>query len=280
MAQPSLKRQLAGTLIGLIVIVAAFLATRSLRTVTVDSGMKMTMGTFARILAVARTEKQADIAMAAAFEKIYEIDEIMSDYDPDSELSRVNRDAFDGPVKVSDELFEVLTAAVEYSKLSDGAFDVTIGPVIQLWRKAKDQGAAPTKAQIELARQSVGYQHLILDETNQTVRFTKPGMFLDLGGIAKGYAIDQAVAILKDAGLPGGMVDIGGDLRCFGAPAEHKTHWFIGLQDPDAADGQAGTLLTLIMDDRAVATSGDYCRYVVIDGQKHSHIISPQTADP
>jgi thiamine biosynthesis lipoprotein len=246
------------------------------RSVSVDSGYRMTMGTFARVVAVAKNPQQADNAVAAAFEAIEAVNRTMSDYDPNSLLSQVNREAFEQPVKVDADLFEVLTAAQLYSCTSDGAFDVTIGPVIQLWRTAKDENTVPTQEAIAKAKEAVGYENLVLDAEDKTVKFAKKGMFIDLGGIAKGYAIDKAIEILQDAGLKGGMVDIGGDLRCFGTPADSKRHWLIGLQDPQ---NEEEILMTLNMDDRAVATSGDYRRFVVIGEKKHSHIVNPATAD-
>jgi thiamine biosynthesis lipoprotein len=247
------------------------------RTVTVDGGFRITMGTFARIMVVAENQQQADKAINAAFDEIFHIDELMSDYDPNSQLSQINQHGFDQPVSVDAELFEVLTAAKLYSCLSDGAFDITIGPVVQLWRKANEDSAVPTAEALQKAKECVGYQNLILDAEKQTVRFAKEGMFLDLGGIAKGYAIDTAIEILQAAGIEGAMVDIGGDLRCFGIPVNGKKHWLIGLQDPTVDDEKI--LLTLNMDDRAVATSGDYRRFVMIEGQKHSHIVNPAIAD-
>jgi len=246
------------------------------RTITIDGGFRMTMGTVARIMVVAENQQQAHRAINAAFDEIFHTEELMSDYDPNSQLSKVNRLAFEQPVLVDAELFEVLTAAMLYSSLSDGAFDITIGPVVQLWRKAKEDNAAPAADALQKAKERVGYKKLILNAENTTVRFAKEGMLLDLGGIAKGYAIDKAIEILQDAGVKGAMVDVGGDLRCFGTPANGKKHWLIGLQDP-AEDGNI--LLTLNMDDRAVATSGDYRRFVIIDEQKHSHIVNPTTAD-
>ena len=236
----------------------------------------MTMGTIARIVVTAENPNQANKAINAAVDKIFHIEELMSDYDPESQLSKVNQQAFDQPVPVDTELFEVFAAGKLYSCLSDGAFDITIGPVVQLWRKAKEDNAAPNADALQKAKECVGYKNLILDAEKQTVRFAKDGMFLDLGGIAKGYAIDKAIEILKAAGAKGAMVDIGGDLRCFGTPANGAEHWLIGLQDPV---NEENILLTLNMDDRAVATSGDYRRFVIIDDQKHSHIINPVTAD-
>lgn len=249
------------------------------RGITVDGGFRITMGTVGHILAVARNQPQADAAIDAAFDRIYHIDKIMSDYDPNSQLSLVNREAFDHPVPVDTELFEVLTAAKLYSCMSGGAFDVTVGPEVQLWRKAKENGAEPSPEALAKAKEAVGYENLILDAENRTVRFAKQGMFLDLGGIAKGYAIDKAIEALQAAGLKGAMVDIGGDLRCFGTPPDGKSHWLIGLKDPQIPEDYNVIIMKLNIDDMAVATSGDYQRFVMIDEQKHSHIINPATAD-
>lgn len=245
-------------------------------TITVDGGFRMTMGTIARIVVTAENTQQAYQAIDAAFDKIFQIEELMSDYDPDSQLSKVNQSGFEKPVPVDTELFEVLSTAKAYSCLSNGAFDITIGPVVQLWRIAKENETAPDPKALIQAKEAVGYKNLILDPEKKTVQFAKQGMFLDLGGIAKGYAIDKAIQILRDANIKGAMVDIGGDLRCFGIPANDKQHWLIGIQDP-AKEGNV--LLTLKMDDMAVATSGDYRRFVMIEDQKHSHIIDPVTAD-
>lgn len=244
--------------------------------VSVDGGFRLTMGTVARIVVTAKDETRANQAINAATDEIFQIERVMSDYDPNSQLSQVNREAFEHPVEVDADLFEVLTAAKLYSCMSDGAFDVTIGPVVQLWRKAKENNTAPSADALQKAKDAVGYENLILNAENRTVQFAKEGMFLDLGGIAKGYAIDKAIKILQFAGVKGAMVDIGGDLRCFGTPTDGKPHWLIGLQDPN---NEGKILLKLNMDDMAVATSGDYRRFVMIDDEKHSHIINPKTAD-
>jgi len=246
------------------------------RTVGLDSGYRQVMGTFTRVLAVASDKNTAEIAIEAAMTAIEHVDTLMSDWDPNSQLSAVNRRAFSEPVAVDDDLFEVISAAVEYSKLSDGAFDITIAPVVLLWRQAKQTGIAPTDEQVAAARSKVGYKNLLLDGQAKTVQFAVEGMALDLGGIAKGYAVDRATAAMRQAGATGGMVSVGGEVFCFGTPAGQKPHWFIGLQDP--ADEEA-ILLRLKLDGRAVSTSGDYRRFVVINGQKHNHIVNPATAE-
>lgn len=266
----------------IIVIIAVILAALAIRIVShpsevsLDSDPRMVMGTFARVIVVAADKKTATAAIEAALEEFDRVDSMMSSYKPDSQLSAVNRDAFAGPVEVDSRLFEVLGSAAEYSRKSAGAFDITIGPLIDIWRKTADSGQKPTEADIAEAKSKVGFEKLILNDENMTVRFAVEGMRLDLGGIAKGYAIDLAVEAARRAGATGAMVDVGGDIRCFGKPAGEKEKWIIGLQDPDA-DGKI--LLKLEMNDTAVATSGHYRRFVLIDGEKHSHIINPSTGN-
>lgn len=239
---------------------------------TAKSPSRKVMGTFARCVSVAKNKKSAEAANQAAFDKLVEVDEMMSDFLTDSQLSKVNREAFAAPVKVSDELLTVLSKALEYSRLSDGAFDITIGPVVDLWHKAELINIKPTEEDIAAAKAKVGFEKLIIDAENKTVRFAVEGMRLDLGAIAKGYAIDRAVEAMKAAGATGGMIDVGGDIRCFGKP-EKKDKWAIGLQDPDA---DSGLLMIIELENNAVATSGDYQRFVLLDGEKFSHIMTPK----
>ena len=276
MRQVSSKLLVFFTSFGVCILALAFWQARQPQIATVDSGYRQVMGTVAHILAVSEDENRAHEAIAAAFEAMDRVDELMNDYDPNSMLSQLSLTAVNGPVPVDEQIFTVLAAAKQYSELSEGAFDVTIGPVVKLWRKAKIDEKAPSQAELAAAKDLVGYQNMRLDAEAKTVRFTQPGMSLDVGGIAKGFAIDKAIEALQQAGLAGGMVDIGGDLRCFGMPANKAKHWLIGLQDPKSPED---IVMVLNMDDRAVATSGDYQRFVVIDGQKHSHIKDPKTAD-
>lgn len=239
---------------------------------TDESPSRIVMGTFARSIAVAADKNTAKTANKTAFEKLVEIDEMMSDYLDDSELSIVNKQAFDNPIKVSDELFGVLEKAIEYSRISGGAFDVTIGPVVDLWHKAGEKKVKPTDEEIAAAKTKVGYDKLILDKEKKTVRFTVEGMRLDLGAIAKGYGIDKTAETMQAAGATGGMVDVGGDIQCFGKPAK-KDKWAIGLQNPKEGED---FLKVIELGDNGVATSGDYLRFVVLDGEKFSHIMAPK----
>jgi thiamine biosynthesis lipoprotein len=269
---------LAAVMLALIMFFAPY-RQRS-RVVELDSGHRIIMGTFARVLAVAEDSACATETVEAAFQQLRRIDQLMSDYNDASEISLLNRDAFKKEIPVSSETFEVLQRAIEFSRLSDGAFDITIGPLSTLWREAAEANSVPDSGELIEARTRVGYEKLILDPHKKTVRFAVEGMKLDLGGIAKGYGIDKAVEIMQTKGCLGGMVDIGGDIRCFGRPPKGRKSWLIGLQDPQQTDqlfDTARPLLVLKLSDMAIATSGDYRRFALIDGQKFSHIIDTKT---
>jgi thiamine biosynthesis lipoprotein len=245
-----------------------------------DSGYRVIMGTFARVVVLAASEQAARQCAQAAFDRQRRIDELMSYHNADSELNRVNRRAFGEPVQVGADTFEVLRRAKAFSELSGGAFDVTIGALGDLWRRAGDANQPPTDAEIAAAQSKTGYEKLRLDPDARTVRFAVEGMKLDLGGIAKGYAIDKSVEAMKQGGAVGGMVDIGGDVLCFGAPPPGKESWAVGLQDPTVApDDLAANKLLLILKvtDAAVTTSGDYRRFTEVQGERQSHIMDRES---
>jgi FAD:protein FMN transferase len=245
-----------------------------------NSGLQLVMGTFARVLVVADDSRAAQKCIDAALAEIHKVDNLMSDYKSDSDIGRANAEAAEKPVQVSASTYEVLQRSVGFSKLTGGAFDVTVGPLVELFRTAEKDHIAPTPEQIAQAKTKVGFEKLTLDDRNRTVRFGVKGMRLDLGGIAKGYGIDKAIEATQRCGAIGALVDVGGDIRCFGTPPKGKDHWIIGVQDPNAATespGQGGVLLRLKVNNVAVATSGDYQQFVVIKGKKYSHIINRKT---
>lgn len=245
-----------------------------------DSGMHEVMGTFARVVAVAADSNTARNCIEAAFAEIERVDRLMSKYKSDSEISELNRDGFSWAVKVSKSTYEVLQRSIEFGKLSGGAFDVTVGPLVDLWHSAEEANSLPADAEIEEVRSKVGCDKLILDANEGSIRFAVEGMRVDLGGIAKGYAIDKAVEAMRKGGAAGGMVVIGGEIQCFGLPPGGQKNWRIGLQDPERAkDGfDAGTpLLVLRLTNAAVATSGHYRRFVTIGGKRYSHIVDPES---
>jgi len=247
--------------------------------VDVDSGRRLVMGTFAHVIAVAADSNTANKCIKAALGEIDRIEDLMSDYKSDSEIGVLNREGFGRAVTVSESTYEVLQRGVEFGRISDGAFDITIGPLVDLWHSAGEAGSVPSEAELADVKSKVGYDKLIFDADEKSVRFAADGMRVDLGGIAKGYGIDKAIEAMQKEGAAGGMVDIGGDIRCFGLPPAGQNKWRIGLQDSRAVKEETNgrILMVLGLGDAAVATSGDYRRFVVIDGKKYSHIIDAKT---
>jgi thiamine biosynthesis lipoprotein len=232
------------------------------------------MGTLFRVILYAPDEATARKASRAAFDRIAALDDRLTDYEPDSELMRLCGRAGDGPVPVSDELFFVLSRAQEVSRLSGGAFDVTVGPVVRLWRHARRTGQMPDPDKLARARALVGYWNIDLDARGRTVRLAIAGMLLDLGGIAKGYAADEALAVLRRHGITRALVAAGGDIAVSGAPPG-VLGWKIAIAPLTEAEGASGPWLWLV--DGAVSTSGDAEQYVEIGGKRYSHIIDPRT---
>jgi thiamine biosynthesis lipoprotein len=267
-------------LVCLLLVAISFLSCAGKDPADADSGHQLVMGTFAHIIAVAEDTGTAKKCVQAALEEIHKVDNLMSDYKSDSEISQVNREAGERAVKVSESTYEVLQRSIEFSKMTDGAFDVTVGPLVALFRQAKENKVAPSEQQIALAKSKVGFEKLKLYNEDKTVQFSDKGMLLDLGSIAKGYAIDKAIEAAQSCGAIGAMVDIGGDVRCFGLPPKGKDHWLIGLQDPNSAIegiGGGGLMLVLKVTNAAVATSGDYQQFVLIEGKRYSHIMNRTT---
>jgi len=233
------------------------------------------MGTTFRIIMYTTDSLEAANAAQLAFGAIDTLNATMSDYSLESELSRLSATSgTDTWVKVSNDLWEVLKLAKAYGEQTQGAFDPTIGPLVQLWRRARRKNILPDTSQINEAQQAVGCQHIHMDSANQQVKLVKPDMRLDLGGIAKGYAVDRALMRLKDKGISSALVDGGGDIA-IGDPPPHLEGWDIGLEMVDR-EGQLGRF-TMQVSHCAVATSGDTYRSVEIDGITYSHIIDPKT---
>jgi thiamine biosynthesis lipoprotein len=232
------------------------------------------MGTQFKIILYADDEQQARAASKAAFSRIAELNLIMSDYDPASELMRLCARSGGEPVPVSKELFFVLTKAEEASRLSDGAFDVTVGPATRLWRQSRRTQRLPDPEKLAAARAVIGWQNVKLDAKERTVQLLKKGMQLDLGGIAKGYAADEAQVVLKKHGITRALVAAGGDIVVSDPPPDRKG-WDIVIQPLDEEETKQPRHLSLA--NAAVSTSGDANQFVVIDGKRYSHILDPRT---
>ena len=232
---------------------------------------KVLMGVECRIVLYARDVATAKRACTAAFDRIAQLDAIMSDYRPDSELMQLCAKAHEAPVKVSEDLFVVLKTALEIAKASGGAFDITVGPFVALWRRARQTKQLPTEAELVAAKEKVGWQKVQLDLKERTVRLLVAGMRLDLGGIAKGYAGDCALAVLRRFGITQAMVEFGGDI-VLGDPPPKRKGWRIALPD---AMGKPQKVLELKK--CAVSTSGATEQFVEINGQRYAHIVDPRT---
>ncbi len=212
----------------------------------------------------------AATAIDAVIAEMHRIDELMSVYKPESQLSRVNRDAAKAPVKVDPELSRLIARALEFSEMSGGAFDITYASVGYLY-DYRDR-RHPTEAQIEAALPAVNWRHVVVDPAASTVSFLKPGVRIDLGGIAKGHAVDTSIAILRARGIRNATVTAGGDSRMLGD--RHGRPWFVGIRHPDDRNR---LIARIPLEDSAISTSGDYERFFDEDGVRYHHIIDPKT---
>ena len=232
------------------------------------------MGTQFRIVLYARDAGTAARASAAAFERIARLDATMSDYRETSELMMACKRAAHDWVGVSRDLFRVLALSERVARQSAGAFDVTVGPVVRLWRRARRMNELPDAKKLAAARRLVGYRRLRLDARRQAMRLDKAGMLIDLGGIAKGYAADAALAALKDYGVRSALVAAGGDIVTGDAPPDSRG-WTVAVRGLGSTD--EAKLVHLRLANAAVSTSGDAEQFVEINGVRYSHIVDPRT---
>lgn len=233
------------------------------------------MGLSFRIVLYADSPERAKRAADAAFARIQQLNDILSDYDSDSELSRLSMSSGQGRVvPVSADLWRVLEASQKMSARSGGAFDITVGPVVNLWRKARREKKLPDPERLAAARALVGYQNLRLDPRGRTARLEVAGMRLDLGAIAKGYAVDEALKVLRTNGVTRALVAGGGDMAA-GDPPPGQKGWRIELAPLDVANPSATEFVWLARG--GLATSGDLFQRLEIDGKRYSHIVDPHT---
>lgn len=229
------------------------------------------MGVQARVVVYAPTREIAEAGAKAAFDRIAALEQVMSDYRPDSELSRFNAASGKPAAKISPDLWRVLDVSRSIAVLTEGAFDPTIGPFVRLWREAKKTGTLPATGSLLDAKDRVGYTRLELDRSQRSARLAHPGMALDLGGIGKGDAVHEAVQELKRRGLSSCLVSLAGDIAAGDAPPE-KRGWSIAV-DTGCPEGRA----TILLSNQSCSTSGDVEQSITIDGVRYSHIIDPAT---
>ena len=231
------------------------------------------MGTLFRLQLYAGSEAEAKKAADAGFARVKQLNAILSDYQNDTELMKLCAKAGTGPVVVSPELLTVLKASVVWSQRSGGQFDVTCGPLIQLWRRSRRTREMPKENSIREAQALIGYQSMMIDDARGTVELKKPKMRLDLGGIAKGYVADEVLKVLKAHGITSACVAAGGDITVSERPPGSEG-WVVGIS---ALDQNGQPPVKLLLENQAVSTAGDLEQYVEIEGKRYSHIVDLQT---
>jgi thiamine biosynthesis lipoprotein len=235
---------------------------------------RILMGTYVEIT-LTGDEDTARKTAHRVFQELKRVERVTSFHER-SDLTQLNRKADNGAVPVSEELFDLIKEAVRYAKQTDGAFDPTVGALSSLWRFSAGEPVLPTAQQVKKALETVGWRSLELNEESHKVKIEKQGMTVDLGAIAKGYALDRAGEIVRGSGAPGGLVNAGGDVLVVGGKAP-GIPWKIGVQDP--RDPQ-GLIAVAELTDCAVVTSGDYERFFERDGTRYHHILDPRTGYP
>ena len=232
------------------------------------------MGTLVDITVFEKDENKAELAIQNAFNEIQRLEGLMSTHIPGSEVSKINQAAGVQSVPVSPEVFEVIERALYWARKTDGALDISVGPVQELWKFDIDHPSPPDKTAIEQKLSKVGHDKIHLE--NQTVFLAEKGMQLHLGAIAKGYAVDQAAKTLQKNNIHHAFINAGGDLKTLGSRPDKKD-WKIGLQHPRKPES---ILASFSLSGKAVATSGDYQKYFNQEGTRYHHILNPKTGYP
>lgn len=237
------------------------------------------MGSVYTIVAYGEDRSRMLATVDEAFEEVRRIDRMLSNYRADSELSRVNRDAAAAPVKVTDELFGLLSTCMSYSEKSEGAFDITVGPLMKIWGFYKGSGRLPHRAEIRGILGRVGYQKVQLDPAARTVKFTREGMGFDPGGIGKGYAVDRMVNILRTSGsIKAALVSAGqSSIYAMGVPPNDPEGWKISIRHPRNLSKEVAVVF---LKDTSMSTSGTSEKFFRAEGKLYSHIMDPRTGYP
>ncbi len=235
------------------------------------------MGTVFTVVAYGSNSAYLGEVVEEAFQEIDRLDEEMSNYKPQSELSAINREAYRQKVIVNPELFKLLEDSFRYSKESGGAFDITVGPLMKSWGFFRGQGRLPSSSELAQVLKRIGYQHVTLDAATRTIRFDQPGIEIDLGAIAKGYAVDRVVKILGADGIKRALVSSGtSSIYALGSPPD-EDGWKVSVRDPLNRKKAA---CVLRLQNLALSVSGDYEKFFKLGGKTYAHIMDPHTGMP
>jgi thiamine biosynthesis lipoprotein len=235
----------------------------------------MHMGTLVSITAVASDREVGRKAIQAGFDEIKRLEQLLSTWIASSELSHVNAEAGRHPVRVSRETFEIVAKSIEIARLTDGGFNIAVGPAVELWSVTERQ-RVPTHEELAQVRELVDWTDIQLNQDEQTISLPRRGMRIDVGGIGKGYAADRAASEMKRAGAQGGVVALSGDIKTFGA-LPNTDGFPVGLKHPR----EEGAVIAVIdLKDEAISTAGDYERFFERDGIRYHHILDPKTLQP
>lgn len=235
------------------------------------------MGSTYTVVAYGEDRLKLETAVEAAFDEVRRLDNLLSNYKPNSEWSLINREAARHPVRVSAEVFELISACLDYSRVSEGAFDITVGPLVRAWGFYKGSGRLPHRAEIRAALAVTGYRNIVLDKENRTVRFAKTGVEIDPGGIGKGYAVDRVVELLKEMGVGSALVSAGGSsMYGLGAPPG-QDGWKAKIRHPRRPEE---TVAEVVLRDSSMSTSGTSEKFFISGGKRYSHIFDPRSGYP
>lgn len=234
------------------------------------------MGSNFDITVVADSQEEADIYIDLAVEEILRIENLISSWKSTSQTSEINRNAGIKPVKVDDELFQLIQRSKDISKITDGAFDISFAAIDHVWVFNGKETEMPSRDEISSSVEAIGYQHIVLDEANSTVYLIKKGMKIGFGAIGKGYAADKAKQLLIEKGVIGGIINASGDMNTWGIQPNGNA-WKVAITNPMDKSKSYGLF---DLENQAVVTSGNYEKYTLINGERYSHIIDPRTGMP
>jgi thiamine biosynthesis lipoprotein len=235
------------------------------------------MGSTYSVVIYDEDRERMETAAEKAFDEVRRLDNLLSNYKPDSAWSQINQYAAERPVEAPQDLFDLLAACLDYSRKSEGAFDITVGPLMKVWGFYKGSGHLPRREEVKTALAGVGYQNILLDPKTRTVRFVRKGVEMDPGGIGKGYAVDRMVDVLKKEKIKIALVSASGSsIYALGAPPG-ESGWKIGIRDPK---DEMKTVQDLVLKDESLSTSGNYEKFFEADGKIYAHIMDPRTGFP